>query len=89
MKAAFEDSVFLVSHDSYVGTLSELEGNRLIKGAADIAFRIRTFFSVFETKIGSEFVCLRVCDDVTCATSEEFGLAAIEGITSRISLSGT
>ena len=42
MKAAFEDSVFLVSHDSYVGTLSELEGNRLIKGAADIAFRIET-----------------------------------------------
>ena len=40
-----------------------------------------TFFSVFETAIGSEFVCLRVCDDVAFATSEEFGLAAVEDIT--------
>ena len=25
MEAAFEDSVFLVAHDSYVGTLSDLD----------------------------------------------------------------
>ena len=40
-----------------------------------------TFFSVFETTIGSEFVCLHVCDDVAFATSEEFDLAAVENIT--------
>ena len=40
-----------------------------------------TFFSVFETTIGSEFVCLHVCDDVAFATSEEFGLAVVEDIT--------
>ena len=39
------------------------------------------FFSVFETTIGSEFVCLHVCDDVAIATSEKFGLAAVENIT--------
>ena len=33
MEAAFEDSVFLVAHDSYVGTLSDLEDKFLIKGA--------------------------------------------------------
>ena len=97
---AFEDSVFLVAHDSYVGTLSDLEDKFLIEGAADIAFQVETqkianfvdglesagktdgtFFSVFETTIGSEFVCLHVCDDVAFATSEEFGLAAVEDIT--------
>ena len=42
----------------------------------------RTFFSAFETTIGSECVCLHVvCDDVAFTTSEEFGLAAIEDIT--------
>ena len=41
-----------------------------------------TFFSVFETTTGCEFVCLHVCDDVAFATSEEFGLAAVEDITS-------
>ena len=101
MEAAFEDSVFLVAHDSYVGTLSDLEDKFLIEGAADIAFQMETqkianfldslesagktdgtFFSVFETTIGSEFVCLHdVCDDVASATSEEFGLAAVEDIT--------
>ena len=40
-----------------------------------------TFFSVLETTIGSEFVCLHVCDDVAFASSEEFGLAAVEDIT--------
>ena len=40
-----------------------------------------TFFSVFETTIGSEFECLHVCDNVTFATSEDFGLAAVEDIT--------
>ena len=100
MEAAFEDYVFLVAHDSYVGTLSDLEDKFLIEGAADIAFQMEmqkivnsldglesagktdgTFFSVFETTIGSEFVCLHVCDDVAFATSEEFGLAAVEDIT--------
>ena len=104
MEAAFEDSVFLVAHDSCVGTLSDLEDTFLIKGAADIAFQMETqkianfldglesagktdgtFFSVFETTIGSEFVCLHVCDDVAFATSEGLGLAAVE----KISLSGT
>ena len=42
------------------------------------------FFSVFETAIDSEFVCLHVCNDVAFATSEEFGW-----LLSRISLSGT
>ena len=41
----------------------------------------RTFFSVFETATGSEFVCLHVCDDVAFATSEEFSLVAVEDIT--------
>ena len=40
-----------------------------------------TFISVFETTIGNEFVCLHVCDDVAFATTEEFGLAAVEYIT--------
>ena len=40
-----------------------------------------TFFSVFENSIGSEFACLYVCDDAAFATSEEFGLAAVENIT--------
>ena len=40
-----------------------------------------TFFSVFETTMGREFVCLHVCDDVAFATTEEFGLAAVEDIT--------
>ena len=44
---------------------------------------------MFGAILGSEFVCLHVCDDVTCATSEEFGLATVEDIMSRISLSGT
>ena len=39
------------------------------------------FLSVFETTIGSEFVCLHVCDDVAFETSEEFDLAAVEDIT--------
>ena len=100
MEAAFEDSVFLVAHDSYVGTLSDLEDKFLIEGAADIAFQMETqkianfldglesagktdgtFFSVFETTIGREFVRLHVCDDEAFATSEEFGLAAVEDIT--------
>ena len=100
MDAAFEDSVFLVAHDSYVGALSYLENKFLIEGAADIAFQMETqkivnfldglesagktdgtFFSVFESAIGSEFVCLHVCDDMAFATSEEFGLAAVEDIT--------
>ena len=41
----------------------------------------RTFISVFKTTIGSEFVCLHVCDDVAFATTEEFGLAVVEDIT--------
>ena len=36
---------------------------------------------MFETTIGSEFVCLHVCDDVAFATTEEFGLAVVEDIT--------
>ena len=36
---------------------------------------------MFETTIGSEFVCLHVCDDVAFATTGEFGLAAVEYIT--------
>ena len=39
------------------------------------------FFSVLETTICNEFVCLHVCNDVAFATSEEFGLAAVEDIT--------
>ena len=42
MEVAFEDSVSLAAHDSYVGTLSDLEGNFLIEGAADIAFQMET-----------------------------------------------
>ena len=42
MEAAFEDSVFLVAHESYVGTLSDLEDEFLIEGAADIAFQMET-----------------------------------------------
>ena len=38
-------------------------------------------FSVFDTLIGSELMCLHVCDEVAFATSEEFGLAAVEDIT--------
>ena len=79
MEAAFEDSVFLVAHDSYIGTLSDLEDKFLIEGAADMAFQMETqkiakfldglesagktdgmLFSVFETTIGSELVCLQV-----------------------------
>ena len=43
----------------------------------------RTFFSVFEiiTGTGSEFVCLHVGDDVAFASSDEFGLAAVEDTT--------
>ena len=100
MEVAFEDSVFLMAHYSYVGTLSGLEDKFLIERAADIAFQMETqkianfldglesagktdgaFLSVFETTIGSEFVYLHVCDDVAYATSEEFGLAAVEDIT--------
>ena len=100
MEAVFEDSVFLVAHDSYEGTLSDLEDKFLIEGAADIAFQMETqkianfldglesagktdgaFFSVFQATIGSEFVCLHVCDDVAFTMSEEFGLAAVEDIT--------
>ena len=40
METAFEDSVFLVAHDSYVGTLSDLKCKFLIERAADIAFQI-------------------------------------------------
>ena len=36
---------------------------------------------MFETTIGKEFVCLHVCDDVAFATSEEFGVAAVEDTT--------
>ena len=36
---------------------------------------------MFETTIGSKFVCLHVCADVVFATSEEYGLAAVEDIT--------
>ena len=39
------------------------------------------FFSVFQTTVGSEFVCLHVCDDVAFTTREEFSLAAVEDIT--------
>ena len=42
MEATFDDSVFLVAHDSYVGTLSDLEDKFLIEGAADIAFQMET-----------------------------------------------
>ena len=74
--------------------MSDLEGKCLIEGAVDIAFQIETqkianfldglesagktdgmFFSVF-----CEFECLHICDDVAFATSEEFGLAAVEDI---------
>ena len=100
MEAAFEDSVFLVTRDLYVGTLSNLEDKFLVDRAADIAFQMKyqkianfldglesagkpdgMFLSVFETTIGSEFVSLHVCDNVAFATSEEFGLAAVEDIT--------
>ena len=43
-----------------------------------------TFFSVFETAIGSEFVCLRVCDDVALRQARN-----LVWLLSRISLSGT
>ena len=42
MEAAFEDSIFLVAHDSYVGTLSDLEDKFPIEGATDIAFQMKT-----------------------------------------------
>ena len=38
IEAAFEDSVFLAAHDSYFGTLSDLEDKFLIERAADIVF---------------------------------------------------
>ena len=38
---------------------------------------------MFETTIGSEFVCLHVFDDVAFATTEELGLAVVEDITIR------
>ena len=40
MEAAFEGTVFLAAHGSYVGTLSDLEDMFLIEGAADIAFQM-------------------------------------------------
>ena len=40
MEAAFEDYVLFAAHDSYVGTLSDLNGKFLIERAADIAFQI-------------------------------------------------
>ena len=36
---------------------------------------------MFETAIGSEIVCLHVCDDVAFATSEELRLGAVEDTT--------
>ena len=39
-RSAFEDSVFLAAHDSYLGTLPDLEGDVLLDGGADIAFRM-------------------------------------------------
>ena len=42
MEPAFEDSVFVVAHDSYVGTLSDLEDKFLREGAAGIAFQMET-----------------------------------------------
>ena len=36
---------------------------------------------MFETTIGSELVCLHICDDVVFATGQEFGLAAVEATT--------
>ena len=42
MEAAFEYPVLLAAHDSYVGTLSDLGDDILIKGDADIAFRMET-----------------------------------------------
>lgn len=36
------------------------------------------FSSWFESVIGSEFVCLHVCDDVAFETSVEFCLATVE-----------
>ena len=40
MEAAFEDSVFLAAHGSYVSTLSDVKGKLLIEIAVDIAFQI-------------------------------------------------
>ena len=40
MEAAFEDSVFLAAHDTYVGTLSNLGDDVLTEGGTDIAFRM-------------------------------------------------
>ena len=37
-----------------------------------------TFISQFETAVGSDFVCVHVCDDVIFAISEECGLKAVE-----------
>ena len=42
MEAAFKDSIFLMAHDSHVGTWSDLENKFLIEGAADIAFQMKT-----------------------------------------------
>ena len=40
MQAAFDDSVFIAAHDSYVGTLSDLKGKFLVERAADIALQV-------------------------------------------------
>ena len=42
MEVAFEDYVTFAAHDSYVGTLSGLEGKLLLEEAADVAFRMKT-----------------------------------------------
>ena len=44
MEAAFEDSVFLAVHDSYIGTLSGLKGKFLIERVSDIAFQMEVLF---------------------------------------------
>ena len=40
-----------------------------------------TLISQFETAVGSEFVCVHVCDDVGFAMSKELGLTAVENTT--------
>ena len=40
MEDVFEGSVFLATHDSYLGTLSGLKSKFLIERAADIAFQM-------------------------------------------------
>ena len=42
MVAATVDPVFLAAHDSYVGPLSDVGDDILIKGGAVIAFRMET-----------------------------------------------